>query len=155
MAFTGVRTIGLKAVQTKLVLAAPHILEHNRVLITEMLNLVKPTVIAQTPLGPGHFGYHLRDSYLTEVKSEGVVSSGVLKAPAQGYWREYGTRGGFHRSGTTAGYAFAFERMNKLAHPGDGEPAGMFAHKALAGVRKMISLFYGGQAAWWKLGSLR
>ena len=145
-----VRVIGKTAIDAKILLAAPRILEHNRLLITEMLNVIKPTMIGETPLGPGHFGSHLRNSYTTDVSSKGTSSRGVLKAPVQGYWREYGTRGGFHKRGTRAGYAFAFERIAGLAHPGGGERAGMFAHRALGGVRKLIKIFYGGQAAWWR-----
>lgn len=149
--FTGVQVIGKNIVDAKLLMAAPRILAHNRSLITEMLAVIKPTVIAETPLGPGHFGYHLRESYVTEVTSKEVVSEGVLKAPMTGYWREYGTRGGFRKRGTLPGYSFAFEKAAGLAHPGGGERAGMYAHKALAAVRKLIDVFYGGAASWWGL----
>lgn len=139
-------------VRAKLLEAEPRILAHNRLMITEMLNVIKPTVIAQTPIGPGHFGYHLRDTYETDVKSSGVKSTGVLKAPAQGYWREFGTKGRSRKMGSALGLSVG--QLNKAFNAGGlggGEPALMIAHKALAGVRKMINVFYGGQAAWWRL----
>lgn len=144
-----VEVIGKNILDAKLIAAAPHILAHNRGLITEMLDVIKPTVIAQTPLGPGHFGYHLRDKFVTEVKSEGVTSEGVLKSPMTGYWREYGTRGNYRKGGpATAGMARA-AREGFFGH--SGERPFMTAHHALAAVRKLIKVFYGGQAAWWRL----
>lgn len=117
--------VGLKEVQLKLTAAAPRILAYNRSMITVMLDNIKPEVIAQTPLGPGHFGYHTRDTFTTDVKSEGIKSVGVLKSAVPGFWREFGTKRG--------------ERARKTAHI------------ALAHVRRIISVFYGGQAAWWRL----
>ena len=143
-------------VRAKLLAAEPRILAHNRLMITEMLNVIKPTVIAQTPLGPGHFGYHLRDTYVTDVKSSGIVSTGVLKSPAQGYWREFGTKGRSRKLGRALGLSVS--QLGKAFNAGGlgsgGERAFMTAHKALAGVRKMIRVFYGGQAKWWGLGKL-
>lgn len=140
-----------QAVRAKLLAAEPRILAHNRLMVTEILNVIKPTVAAATPVGPGHFGYHGRDTITFHVVSKGIATTGKLVAAVQLYWREFGTHGGFHKKGTRAGYAFAFERLNKLAHLGGGERAFMTAHKALAQTRAIIRTFYGGQAAWWRL----
>lgn len=141
--------IGDKLVAAKLLAAEPRILAHNRQMVTEMLNVIKPTVAAETPTGPGHFGYHLKDSYTTEVKSAGIKTQGVLKSPPTGYWYEFGTLALFRKGGAaTAGMArAAFHGF--VGH--GGEPAHMLAHHALNGVRKMINTFYGGQAAWYRL----
>jgi hypothetical protein len=119
-----VRIIGKEIVDAKLLMAAPRILEQNRLMVTAMLKEIKPIVVAQTPLGPGHFGYHLRDRYSTDVKSEGIKTSGVLKAVMQGFWREFGTK--------------------------RGERAFMTAHKAASLVKRFITFYYGGMANWWR-----
>jgi hypothetical protein len=126
-AFIGgnIRVIGLKQVQAKLLTAAPNILAHNRAMIAEMLREIKPMVEAQTPLGPGHFGYHLRDRYVTDVSSRGVRSTGVLKSPPQGFWREWGT-----------------VHQRRL----------YIAHKALSKVKGVIRKYYGGMNRWWGRG---
>lgn len=119
-----VEVYGDRIVKAKLLAAAPRILAENRRMVTEMLDYVKPVVIENTPLGPGHFGYHLRDTYTTDVKSEDFVTRGVLKSAVQGYWRERGTK--------------------------RGERAFRTAHKALAAVRRFIHFYYG-NAQWWRL----
>lgn len=139
-------------VRAKLLAAAPRILAHNRTLVEAMLREVKTAIIPQTPLGPGHFGYHLRDTYSIDLSSEGIATKGVLKSAVQGYWREYGTRGNFKKGGTILGFANAFENLAGLPHPrGEGERALMIAHKALNAVRRLIRFYYGGAAAWWRL----
>lgn len=120
-----VRVIGKEIVDAKLLMAAPRILEHNRLLVTSMLAELKPAVAAQTPLGPGHFGYHLRDMYKTSVKSGPKGTTGYLISPVQGFWREFGTKRGERRFYT--------------------------AHKTAALLRKTITKFYGtGKAPWWR-----
>lgn len=120
-----VRVIGARQVQAKLLAAKPRILAHNRMMISSMLDFIKPEVRAATPLGPGHFGYHGRDTLRTEVHSHGIKTVGTLKAAVQLYWRERGTS--------------------------RGERARMTAHHALAGVKKFIRFYYGGMANWWRL----
>lgn len=116
-------------VDAKLLHAAPNILAHNRSMVEVMLRNIKPMVIAQTPLGPGHFGYHLRDRYVSVIFSRGVRTVGLLKSPWQGYWREYGTK--------------------------RGERAFMTAHIALQVTRRIIRVYYGGMTAWWRIGPLK
>ena len=144
-----IRVLGAREVQAKLLLARPHILAHNREMISTMLDFVKAEVVAATPVGPGHFGFHLRDSYTTDVKSYNVKSVGVFKATAQGYWLEFGTLSQFKRGGQGA---FTAETNLIFAQAGTfGERPRMLAHKALRGVRKFIKFYYGGMANWWRL----
>lgn len=144
---------GDNIVKAKLLLAAPHILAHNRLLVQSMLNTIKPLVVAQTPLGPGHFGYHLRDTYVTDVKSVGIKTTGVLKAPAQGYWREFGTKGRSRKMGRAIGLSVGqlSKAFSAGALGGGGERAYMTAHKSLSKARALIKFYYGGMAEWWKL----
>lgn len=135
---------GKNIVDAKLLAAAPRILAENRAMVTTMLDYIKPVVVANTPLGPGHFGYHLRDSYTTDVRSNGVKTTGVLKAPMQGYWREFGTQAHFRKGLTVR------ESRMVVSFMGGGERAFMTAHHALSGFRRFISFYYG-KAQWWRL----
>lgn len=145
---TVVRVIGQREVDAKLLAAAPRILAENRLMVTQMLEQVKAEILPGTPLGPGHFGYHLRDSYKVQIAGGGGIrTSGKLLAPPQGYWREFGTRGG-HRA--RKGGLRRVQAYMQAVGGGGGEKAGLFASKALAGVRKLIRLYYG-KAQWWRL----
>jgi len=121
-----VRVIGKEAIEAKLAVAEANILANNLAMTKEMLGYVKAEVVPQIPIGPGHFGYHLRETFSTDVKAGrgqgGTKVTGVLRSAVQGYWRERGTR--------------------------RGERAYMTAHKALAGVKKFINAYYG-MAKWW------
>jgi len=102
-------------------------------------------VVSNTPLGPGHFGYHLRDSFKTDVSSRGVYTTGVLKSPATGYWREYGTKGHFrNRKSALRAYTAAIGGSGE-----GGERAFLTAHHALTGIKKFIRFYYGA-AQWWR-----
>lgn len=150
--FTGsVNAIGLKTVETKLLLATPRILEENRALATSMLEFVKAEVVPEMPIGPGHFGDHARFSFKIEVKSAGIKTWGVLKGAVQAFWREFGTLGRYRRGGlATAGMAKA--ALYAATVGTGGEPPRPIAHKALAGARKFIEFYYGSQKAyWWRL----
>ena len=144
-----VRVIGKEIIEAKLAAAEANILKNNVAMTTEMLRFVKAEVVANTPLGPGHFGYHLRDSlktYLTIGFSQagtGVV--GLLKSPPTGYWREYGT--GLRYRGPKKAAA-SVRALTGQAGTG-GERAFGTAHHALAGIRKFINFYYGGLARWW------
>lgn len=140
-----VRTIGLDAVNAKLALAAPRILANNRAMVTAMLAEIKPIVEAETPIGPGHFGYHLRDSFTTDVSSKGVVTTGVLKSPPTGYWREYGTLGRFRKSRAVRSYVAALGGFGT-----GGEKAYQTAHHAASGIQRFIKFYYGSMANWWR-----
>ena len=139
-----------EVVRQKLLMAAPHILANNRALVEAMLKGVKPVVHVETPLGPGHFGYHGRDTLEVEIHSHGVKTIGKLKAAVQLYWREYGTRGSAKRHKGISFTAREVKAISAFSGQGSGERARMVAHKALAKVRSMINVFYGGQAAWWR-----
>lgn len=141
-----IRVIGKEIVDAKLAAAAANIAAHNRLMIAEMLASVKTEVVAKTPVGPGHFGYHLRDSYTTDIKESSTRTWGVLKAPAHGYWYEYGT-GMRHRGPKKR--AFATRIMTGAASVG-GEKAHLLAHHALTGIKKYIRAHYGA-AQWWTL----
>jgi hypothetical protein len=134
---------GLKEVEAKAAAADVRILAQNKLMVQAMLDYIKPIVISETPLGPGHFGYHLRDMFTTEVKFEGIKTVGFLKSPPTGYWREFGTQGHMTRGRSIKHYVAAISGQM-------GERAFMTAHKAATGVKKFINFYYGGLAAWWR-----
>lgn len=146
-----VKVVGLDAVKAKLAVAEANILKNNVAMTQEMLGFIKAEVVANTPLGPGHFGYHLRDSFKTYLRigfsqlGTGVI--GLLKSPRTGYWREYGT-GARYRGPKKK--AAAVRLLTGAAGTG-GERAFQTAHHALAGIRKFINFYYGGVAKWWHL----
>lgn len=109
---------------TKLEMAAPRILARNRLLTEDLLKEVKGIVYVQTPLGPGHFGYHGRDTLGIKVSSKGMKTTGRLTAAVQLGWRERGTS--------------------------RGERPRYTAKKALAYIKRFISAYYGGMANWWR-----
>lgn len=151
-----VRVIGKDIVDAKLLMAEPRILEQNRLMVSAMLDQIKPIVVENTPVGPGHFGYHLRDRFETDVRSGGLKTTGVLKSPPTGYWREFGTGGRFRRAGLSArarlGRTSLTPRESKLGglFGGGGERAFMTAHHAASGVKRLITFYYGGLARWWR-----
>lgn len=149
----GIRVLGQDVVDAKLLLAAPHILEHNRKLVTSMLQFVKAEVQPEMPLGPGHFGYHARDSYRIDVGSGGIKTTGKLWGAIEAYWREYGTKGRSRKLGRALGLNVGESRaaFSAGALGGGGEPARPITHKALASANKFIKFYYGGAAEWWKL----
>lgn len=108
----------------KLEKASPRILAQNRLLAEGLLKEVSSVVYAQTPLGPGHFGYHGRDTLGIKVSSKGMKTKGQLTAAVQLGWRERGTS--------------------------RGERPRYTARKALAAVKRFIAAYYGGMAAWWR-----
>lgn len=131
-------------------LAAPRIREENHLMIGAMLDWVKVEAIAATPLGPGHFGYHLKESFSTDIEERGLKTVGVLKSPPTGYWREFGTKGRFRRSALlTQGKGRSARLLESFG--GQGERAFMTAHKALNGARRIIRNFYNGKALWWRV----
>ena len=143
---TVVRVLGKQEVDAKLLAAAPRILAENKAMVTEMLEMVKAEIEPGTPVGPGHFGYHLRESYKIEVIAKGSKTTGSLKAAVQGYWREFGTHGRFKgRRNRLRAYSAAIGAFGE-----GGEKAGLFATKALNGVRRLIKAYYG-KAQWWRL----
>jgi hypothetical protein len=143
-----VRFIDQTGVNLKLAQAAPTILAENRIMVTTMLEAVKSEIMPATPLGPGHFGYHLIDTYKIEVKGGIPKTTGTLSSAVQGYWREFGTRAGFRgRKRTVLAYAAAITRLSGGT---GGEPAGLYATKALNRFRAMIRFYYG-KAQWWRL----
>ena len=111
-------------VQAKLTKAVPKILAQNRSLAEGLLKEVKGVVYAQTPVGPGHFGYHGRDTLRIEVESKGTKTTGKLFAAVQLGWRERGTK--------------------------RGERARWTAKKALAVVKRYVSFYYGGMGKFWR-----
>ncbi len=131
-------------VKAKLVAMAPRILAQNALMARTMLDEVKSVTVAATPAGPGHFGYHGRDTVHVEVTSTGVKTTAKLKAAMQLYWREYGT--GVHfRKGSKAKQAV---RVMTGSASG-GEPALMVANKALNFTKRFIKFYYNGMANWW------
>ncbi len=120
-----IRITGKDAVVRKLTAAPVNIMVQNELMVKQMLDTVKGVLIPQTPIGPGHFGSHLRDSYRVDVRPKGLSAIvGVLKSPPQGYWRERGTK--------------------------RGERALMIAHKAANEVRRFIRAYYTGAAIWYR-----
>ena len=115
-----------EVVRAKLKMAAPRILDQNRMLVESMLNMAKPMLEAGTPVGPGHFGYHGRDTIRILIARKGTMKTiGQLRAAVQLYWRERGTKRG--------------ERAYKTAS------------KAINATRRYIGFYYGGMARWWRL----
>ncbi len=111
-----------------------------------VMSLAKGTVYLATPLGPGHFGYHGRDTLKVEVHQKGLRTVGKLSGAIQLYWREYGTRGHFR-----GGKAKLTQRQSRSAGAFlGGEPATMTAHKAVAGFKSVVRFYYGSVALWWR-----
>lgn len=106
----------------KLARVGPKILATNQLLATQILDHVKEVVYLETPLGPGHFGYHGRDTLKVKVTSKGNKTTGVLLGAVQLRWREFGT----YR-----------------------QRAFYTAHKALGAVKGFLKVHYGGTANWW------
>ncbi len=148
------RVIGLRDVQTKLLLAAPRIMENNRLLVTDMLEFIKAEVQPEMPLGPGHFGYHARDTYRIDVGTD-VVSlktTGKLWGAVEAYWREYGTLGRYKKGAySKANASNARAALYASTVGAGGETPRPITTKALAGARKFIAFYYGGMANWWRL----
>jgi hypothetical protein len=134
------------AVRRKLLLAEPHILAKNALMATTMLNEVKAAVVAATPEGPGHFGYHGRDTVHVTISVKGVTTTAKLMAAMQIYWREYGT--GVRFRGKSSKSAKRVTRIMTGAATG-GEPALMIANKALNATKRYIAFYYNGLANWW------
>ncbi len=148
---TVVRTVGLKEVEAKLLAAQPRIFENNWAMTTAMLDWVKVETAGATPLGPGHFGYHGRDTLRPVVSNHGWTVTGKLVAAVQLYWREYGTGGRSRKQGRALG--LGVRELTMAVNQGGldgGERAFGTAHKALAGARALIRGFYG-KALWWRL----
>jgi hypothetical protein len=146
---TYIKTTGLREVQLKADLAAVRILAVNRELVTAMLLEIKPIVEAETPIGPGHWGFHLRYTYAIDVQVHGLQTRGYLKSPPQGYWREFGTMARY-RKGSRSSRSMAIAAYRSVFSSG-GEKAGMYAHHAVGAVKRFITAYYGGMAAWWRL----
>jgi len=119
-----VTAIGMRAAEVKLIASEARILTTNRALATAILEHAKPIVYANTPVGPGHFGYHGRDTLRVVVTSKGIRTTGELRAKVQLYWREKGTK--------------------------QGERAFHTARKAVGSTKRYISFYYGGMANWWR-----
>ena len=113
-----------EAVQARLNAMAPKILAQNRLLAEALLKEVKGVVYANTPVGPGHFGYHGRDTLRVDVSSKRVKTTGKLMAAVQLGWRERGTK--------------------------RGERARWTAKRALAVVKRYVSFYYGGMGKFWR-----
>ncbi len=140
-----IRSVNLRLTQEKLAAAAPRILENNRAMVTAMLDMIKPIVEENTPIGPGRFGFHLRDTFRVDVRSLGLKTTGVLKSASTGYWREYGTLGSFHKGNTIGAFMSALQGQS-------GEAAHMTAHHAASGIRRFLNFYYGGMVRWWATG---
>ena len=151
------KAIGLDVANAKLLYALPRILETNRAMVTAALEEVRAVVASETPIGPGHFGYHLKNSFKVEVSSKGLKTSGALKAPPTGYWREFGTLDRFRRANLGIALRLgATSLTNRESSLGGifggtgGERAFMTAHKAGTAVKKFIKVYYGSMSAWWR-----
>jgi len=122
---TALKVIGQREIEAKLLAAAPRIREHNKLMMKAMFGEIQPIVVAATPVGPGHFGFHARERIHVQVTSRSWTVVGQLLGPRQLLWRERGTR--------------------------RGERAFRTAHKAAAGVRRFIRFYYNGMANWWRV----
>ncbi len=130
-------------VKAKLVAMAPRILAQNALMARTMLDEVKSVTVAATPEGPGHFGYHGRDTIHVTITTSGIKTTAKLLAAMQIYWREYGTRGRFRKGKALDRY------MRAVQQGGSGEPALMVANKALNFTKRFIKFYYNGMANWW------
>jgi hypothetical protein len=118
-------------------------------MVTEMLEVVKAQVEPQMPVVPTRLGKHARDSYRIDVTSRAVKTSGKLWGAVQAYWREYGTRGRFRKGGkATAGMARAASYAINVGT--GGQSPRPITQRALAGVKRIISFYYGGMAKWYR-----
>lgn len=144
-----IRVTGQAIVDAKLLAAAPRILAQNRVMVEAMLHEIKPIVGGATPIGPGHFGYHGRDTLKIKITSAEVATSGKLLAAVQLYWREFGTRSRFRGPSRLANLRASTRIMTGRSGTG-GEKAYMTAHKAAGLVKRFITFYYNGMANWWR-----
>lgn len=149
-----VRVVGLDVLEAKLAKAEANILANNLAMVKEMLDMVKAEVTPQIPIGPGHFGYHGRNTLKVVVQAQGPAGGqfgtkvvGLLKAAVEVYWREFGT--GMRYRGPKR-KAFGVRIMTGSAGTGGEKPRLMATH-ALAGIKKFIAFYYGGLAKWWHL----
>lgn len=133
-------------VRERLLKAAPRIMATNRSLVTSMLEEVKPVVVRDTPLGPGHFGEHGRDTVRIQISTKGVSTMGRLVAAVQLYWREFGTGMRFRARGKAAQLKQATRVMTGAT---GGEPARLVATHALNATMRFIRFYYNGMANWW------
>ncbi len=136
-------------VRAKLLAAAPRIIAQNRLLVDAILQSVSAATIMATPVGPGHFGYHGRDTVKVVITQGPLKTTGQLKAAVQLFWREYGTGTRFRAKGKSAALKQAVRVMTGAAS--GGEPAFMPANKALAAAKRFIGFYYNGMANWWRL----
>jgi hypothetical protein len=151
MVLGSARVVGLDKVRAKLALMPLHVQENNTLMIESMLAWIKAETIANTPLGPGHFGYHLRNSITTKVEITPTKVKGFVRAPVQGYWREYGTLGRLRHGASVAKARRALALVVGYAvGSSGGERPRMTAHKAATGAKKIINAFYS-HALWWRL----
>lgn len=137
--------------RAKLKAATPNILAHNVKLVTSMLEVAKPIVADNTPVGPGHFGFHGRDSLRIEIYSSLKSTRGKLLGAAQMGWREFGTRGRSRKLGGAWLTVGQSKQVTASGLFGEGERAFLTAHKAVNSTRRFISFYYGGMATWWHL----
>lgn len=57
------------------------------------LDIVKASLEAHVPIGPAHFGGHLRDSFRVDVKQSGTLLTGhVFATLPEGRWLQGGTK---------------------------------------------------------------
>lgn len=143
-----VTTIGKALVDEKLLLAAPRIGAQNYAMTGAMLAEIKATTAAATPIGPGHFGYHGRDTLRAQIQFVGETGThGVLYGAIQLYWREFGTRSHYRGKTKIRRYVAA---VQGFTGGDDSEPAFMTAHKAAGGFKRIVKAYYGGLANWWR-----
>lgn len=87
------RLVGLKRLQTAIQAAPGLMASENAIALRSSVELVKSIAEANTPIGPGHFGYHLRERWHASVQVGLKRSIGKVSTDApQGRWREFGTK---------------------------------------------------------------
>ena len=139
--FFNYRLVGLKRLQ-KAVQEAPGLLAtENAIALRSSVDLVKTIASANEPTGPGHFGFHLRDSFYTRVtvglrRSTGIVATNAV----QGRFRDLGTKA--HDIAPRSGKALAFDGIvvGLVHHP--GEKPRHTLRKALATAKPSIRSFF-------------
>jgi hypothetical protein len=147
----GYRIVGLKKLQAA-VQAAPGLLANrNAEALRSSVNLVEGNAIHLTALGPGHFGFHARDRFRTEVRLFAERSAGFVRTDApQARWGEFGTKAHSIRPRRVRAIAFSSAGrgvdqglvVSMIHHP--GEKARHTMRKSLGMAKPAIRGFFVG-----------
>jgi hypothetical protein len=135
------KIVGLKKLQ-KAVHEAPGIMFNKNIeAMHRSVDLVAGLLIADTPMGPGHFGFHERDRWSTRVRVGPRRIVGVVaNSAAQSRWREFGTKAHEIAPKKASVLKIGDTFATVVHHP--GEKARHSTKKALAASKSAIKVFF-------------